>query len=95
VSKAQKFRDTSMTIESEKQENYENFKVLEHVIDLRIGLRSAYPQHPNVSQERHNLNEVRTQLLSKIDDVELIQAAIKLHRSQYKTEIAQFENQYD
>jgi hypothetical protein len=76
-------------------ENYENYKVVEHLIDLRIGLRSAYPKHENALKERKDLKEEKESLLLKMDDEIGIKEAIKLHKEKYKEESIFFENNYE
>ena len=73
--------------------NYENFKILEHIIDLRIGLRSAV-KNENYSQERRDLKEERERLMLQMDQEKVIQDAIEFHKNKYQAESVIFESQY-
>jgi hypothetical protein len=72
-------------------ENYENFKVLEHFIELRVGLRSAL-KNENYSQERRQLKEETDHLRKQMDHEKIIQDAIHFHRNKYQEERTIFES---
>jgi hypothetical protein len=74
-------------------ENYENFKVLEHLIGLRIGLRSAV-QNGNTAQERRDLKQEIDHLRQQMDNEKVIQDAIEFHKNKYQAESVIFESQY-
>jgi hypothetical protein len=72
-------------------ENYENFKVLEHLIGLRMGLRSA-ATNENTIQERRDLKQELDHLRQHMDQEKVIQDAIEFHKNKYQAESVIFEN---
>lgn len=75
-----------------EQEAYERYRLAQYAIGLRVSLRSAYPQHENANDERHEL--VQEGLKLQINDLEGIEKALVYHRDKYKEEKILFTQKY-